>query len=43
MPALDPRTILLISGLLYITMPLVIFLALREQKNTMITHWVVGG
>ncbi len=39
----DARTAFLITGLLYFLMPLVVWLALREQKNGSVTLWCAGG
>lgn len=43
MALLDPRTVFLITGLMYIVMPLLVWVALREQKNPSVTHWCLGG
>lgn len=43
MDFLDTRTAFFITGSLYFLMPLVVWLALREQKNPSVIHWVVGG
>ncbi len=39
----DARTALLITGLLYLLMPLVVWLALRELKQPAVTLWSAGG
>ncbi len=39
----DARTALLITGLLYLLMPLVVWLALRELKNPSVALWCGGG
>lgn len=39
----DARTAFLITGLLYFLMPLVVWLALREQKNSSVNLWCAGG
>lgn len=43
MTFLDQRTVLFISGMLYLFMPMVVLLGLREQRNAMVTNWVAGG
>ena len=43
MTFLDQRTVLFISGMLYLFMPMVVLLGLREQRNAMVANWVAGG
>lgn len=43
MALLDARTAFFITGLLYFLMPLVVWLALREQRNRSVTLWCTGG
>lgn len=43
MKLLDLRTIFFIAGMLYLLMPLVVWVALREQKSPVVTLWCVGG
>ncbi len=40
---LDVRTAFFITGSLYFLMPLVVWLALREQRNRSVTLWCAGG
>ena len=43
MKLIDPRTVYLITALLYLLMPLVVWLALREQKSRTVVYWCTGG
>ena len=39
----DSRTAFLITGMLYILMPLVVWVALRREQNSVVKLWCSGG
>ena len=43
MTAIDLRTVYFMAGMLYLLMPAVVWLALREQKSPVVTLWCGGG
>ncbi len=43
MELIDPRTVYLITALLYLLMPAVVWLALSEQKSRTVLYWCSGG
>ena len=43
MTLLDPRTIYLITSVMYLSMPAVVYLALRHHRRMPVTAWTLGG